>query len=141
MSEFLNTSQVVNEVVDILNQSSIFSRVSTEKITPLAEEDSNTAAYVGVKAISYELVKASNKPCGYNRSLFLTVDINVQCSYSPLELLDVIDKTERAILNDSSIWSVVIDRTMVGVELDELQFYPKRTATMLLEVTYRISNE
>ncbi len=141
MSTLLNTSEVVTEVVDVLEQSTIFSKVAVTKVMPLSEEDTSSAAYVGVKAISYEQDRQTSEACGYIRSLFLTIDINLHCDESPLELLDIVDKTERAILSDSKIWDVVINRDMVGVEFDELQFYPRRTATMLLEITYRITNE
>ncbi len=141
MSTYLNTVEVVKEVVTILEESPIFDKVSVEKVTPLSEEDVNAAVYVGVKAISYENARASSGSCGYNRSLFITLDINLHCDESPLELLEIVDKTERTVLGDSKLWEVIINRDMVGVEFDELQFYPRRTATMLLEITYKISDE
>lgn len=134
-----DTKKVLTEVKEILEAEGIFDKVSLEKLTPTSEETNSLAAYIGIKALSYDQVRPKNTSCGYDRTIFITIDINQLCD-TPLDVLDTLDKVERALLEDSKIWKSVVNREFVGVEFDEQQFYPYRTFTILLQVLYRLED-
>lgn len=135
----LDTKKVLTEVQSIIDAIDKFDVVTLEKLTPLADEDNDLAAYIGIKAISYEPVRANVQASGYDRSIFVTIDINQNCD-APTDIIDTVDTVERAILDDSAFWQSVVLREMVGVEFDDQQFYPYRTCTLLMHALYRLED-
>ena len=136
------TKELLVEIREILKANHLLDYVGiSESVRPIAEEQSSAAAYaILVKSIP-RLEKASDGIDGYEWSGLFTVTVNVDCTSDTFLIYDVVDSINRSILNDSAIWSKLVDRDLVAIEYDNCEFSPKRTATIVVEARYRLTCE
>ena len=49
------------------------------------------------------------------------------------------DSISRSILIDEAIWTKLVDRDIISIEYDDLEFAPKREATLIMQARYRLT--
>ena len=129
---------VVEEIKAILESSGIFRRVSTGKITPLTEENTFPSCFVKVDGTSATLNGniGTNVGCEYDMYMDVRLVINLELQ-DDLDFLDVESDVVSAMLSDSGIWSVIIDREFIGSGWDSDANYPKKEGELGFSVRYR----
>jgi hypothetical protein len=134
------TAEILDELEAVLNASTLLDAVYVSlPVTPIVQEVVGAAAYIQlIKAIP-RLSAPSPEMDGYDFHGMFLITLNVDCTGNKNLVYDVVDGVQRAILNDSAIWSKLIDRDLIAVEYDNAEFSPKRVATFVLEVQYRLS--
>jgi hypothetical protein len=135
-----SSSEVLVELEAILSASNLFDTVtSSMPIVPISQELNATAAYITFTNTVPELNKNLTSIDGYDLHGFYLITCNVDCIDNKYRVYDVLDSVQRSILNDDAIWNKLVDRNLISVEYDNAEFYPKRSATLILEVLYRLS--
>lgn len=117
----LNTKKPVQELQEILRAMNFFNDVSVGKVRDLTAETNLPNIY-----IKYEndINQNNGKMSGangeeYDRILAITLELHLDLTnQDDLYYLDVRDMVEEAILKDNQLWSVVIDRDVVGSKWD-----------------------
>ena len=133
------TAELLVELEEIVKANSDLVYVaSAEKVQPLASETNKTAAYINLTNNVPRLIKNSTKLDGYDNHAFFIIVVNVDCTEDKLLVYDVVDSIQRSLLNDSGIWTKLIDRDIINIEYDNAEFYPKRSAVIAIEVTHRL---
>ena len=107
-------------------------------VEPLASETNSVASYISCTNVVPKLYTSGPELDSYDMHGFFVITTNVDCSLDKLKVYDIADSIQRSILNDSTIWSHLVDRDIIAVEYDNAQFYPKRSVVIALEVTYRL---
>lgn len=130
----INTKQAVEEVVSILEAMDFFEKVSAGKVEPLTSETTLPSIYVCYdNDINEDNGKMRKDGGEYNRIYALTLEVHLDLTNKDdLYYLDVRDMIEEAILKDSQIWSVVIDRDIVGSRWDKGQNLPRKQGEIAL---------
>lgn len=134
------TAELLIEVEDILKANSDLTYVtSAEKTQPLANETNPSAVYISLTNNVPTLVKNSTRIDGYDHHAFFILVVNVDCTEDKFHVYDVVDSVQRSLLNDSGIWTKLVDRNILNTEYDNAEFYPKRSAVIAIEATYRLT--
>lgn len=128
----------VEEIKNILEFSQIFQKVSAGKRVPLTEEINFPSCYIKVDGTTAEIngnmgVKAG---CEYDLYLDIRLIINLNLE-NDLDFLDIESDVVQAILTDSSLWSVVLDRNYIGSGWDNDANYPKKEGELGFSVRLR----
>jgi len=134
------TAEILDELEAVLKASTLLDAVHVSlPTTPIVQETSHVAAYVQLIKTIPRLSSPSPEMDGYDFHGMFLITLNVDCQGDKNLVYDVVDGVQRAILNDSMIWNKLIDRDLIAVEYDNAEFSPKRVATCVLEVQYRLS--
>lgn len=128
---------LLHDIKDILKTISGVNRVSHGKPTPLTSEDTFTAIYISPTADSFELLSSGYDASKYDNFVYIRLVINMDCSDDELSWVSTRRKVIDAILNDSPIWSKIIDRDIVSAVHDDYSNYPKKTMELLFEFRLR----
>lgn len=131
--------EVLLEILEILKAEPTINAVSTGKVEPLASETNQVAAYIQHPNVVPMLERNSPEADGYDYHGFYTIVCNVDCLDDEYKVYDVSDSIQRALLNDSGIWSKLVDRNIIAVEYDNSEFSPKRSVVIALEVIFRLA--
>lgn len=138
----IHTSEVLIELEEIVKANPLFTKVvSSEPVVALPQETDSIAAYILMVNSQPRNKGTSYGMDNYDFHGFYTITLNVDCSSDKLLIYNIIDELQRSILNDSGIWNKLVDRDIITIEYDNAEFYPKRTAVVALEVTYRLTCE
>ncbi len=136
-----NTRDLLLELEAILEANSLITFVgSSITIGPLASEPNDVAAYITLTNSVPRVSKGGSTGIdAYDIHTFFMITINVDCSTDKFRLYDVVDSIQRSLLNDSGIWTKLIDRDVINIEFDNAEFYPKRSAMMAIEAVHRMT--
>lgn len=133
-----NTSTIVKEVLDVVTSCPSLSYTALSAPVPTDQETNLTAAYINLDTVLPVLDKYRPDQTGYRRSLLFSITINSDCTDNLYALYDTVDAVEKTILDDNVLWGVIIDRNIASIDYDNSKYINKRTAMLLLEVTFRI---
>lgn len=135
-----SSSEVLIELEAILRSNSAFTAVfAAVPVIPLAQDTNQASAYITFTNSMPQLNKNLVGIDGYDFHGFFLITCNVDGAGDKYRIHTVMDSLQRSILNDSTIWSKLVDRNLISVEYDNAEFYPKRSATLILEVIYRLT--
>ena len=134
-----DTKLIIKELTAVLEASDDIDKVSTGPLEPIVTEESSAAVYIAVESVTLENSRLTTGANGYDRHMLINLYCNVDTSEDPLGIYDFMDGLERTILDDSELWTVLVDRDVVGLNFDAQQFEPKRTVTMLIDISYRLT--
>lgn len=136
-----NTRDLLIELEAILEANSLITHVgSSVNIEPLASESNDVAAYITLTNSVPRIAKGGSTGIdAYDIHTFFMLTINVDCTPDKFRIYDVVDSIQRGILNDSGIWTKLVDRDIINIEFDNAEFYPKRSAMIAIEVTQRMT--
>lgn len=117
----LNTKKPVQELQEILRAMNFFNDVSVGKVRDLTAETNLPNIYIkyenDINQNNGKMSGASGEE--YDRILAITLELHLDLTnQDDLYYLDVRDMVEEAILKDNQLWSVVIDRDVVGSKWD-----------------------
>jgi hypothetical protein len=135
----MSSRKILEELKAVLEANSEIQKVSLGALLPLAQENSSAAVYISPETITLEPDKMHKGSAGYSRHLLINLYCNLDCGTDPLALLDFAESIESSILKDSQIWSTLVDRDIASVIFDEQELFPKRTCTILLDISYSLS--
>lgn len=117
----------VEEIKKILEHSQLFLNVSTGKRKALTEEDNFPSCYVKVDGVNVVLNGNMGVQAGCEYDLYLDVRLIVNLNLQDdLDFLDIESDIVQAILTDSPLWNVVVDREYIGSGWDSDANYPKK---------------
>lgn len=134
------TSRVLKEIEAILESCQDITKVHcAEPTKAIAAETDDVAAYIHQVSKAAELVRPGAFIESYDFHGFYTIILNVDCSLDKYKVYDIVDEVSRSLLKDTEIWGSLVNRDIVSCEYDNAEFYPKRSAIIGLEVTYRIA--
>jgi len=135
-----DTKLIIKELYEILKANEMLDNVSLGALEPVESEMADKAVYIAVESIAMESERLNKGSSGYDRRMLVTLYCNYkEDSEDPLGVYDFTDNVERCVLEDNTIWTVIVDRNIVGVTYDNQQFSPRRTITMLFDIAYRLS--
>lgn len=129
----LNTKKPVQELKEILMAMNFFNEVSVGKVKDLTAETNLPNIYI---KFENDINRNNGKMTGasgdeYDRMLAVTLELHLDLTgQDDLYYLDVRDMVEEAILKDSQLWSVVIDRDVVGSKWDSGANLPLKQGEM-----------
>lgn len=126
--------EVPEELKAILETEPVLDSVVTDRFFNLPAEVTGVNAYINIDGIEYELIKNSSKLSGYRTYFLAHISLNVDCGEDPLAVYDVVDKVNKALLDDTKLWNVVTDRDILSVTFDNSQLLPYRAATILVKL-------
>jgi len=128
--------ELLNDFKEILETVPSLNKVSLGRPDALAEESKFNAAYILLNAEAFESYKLSAKIDGYNIMAVIKVVVNFQFD-DELEYLQLRSDIINAVLDDTKIWSNVVDRDVATVVYDEYEYTPKRSMEIIFEVLSR----
>ena len=132
-----NYELLLHDIKDILKTVDEVHRVSHGNPTPLDSEDQFTSIYISPTADSFELISTGYDASKYDNFIYIRLIINMDCSDDELSWTRTRRKVIDAILNDSPIWSKIIDRDIVSAVHDDYSNYPRKTMELLFEFRIR----
>lgn len=106
---------------------------------PLVQDTEAASAHISFTNTVPEMSRPLLGIDGYDFHGFFLITCNVDCTTSKYLVYEVVDSIQRSILEDSALWNTLVDRNLISVEYDNAEFYPKRSATVILEVLYRLT--
>ena len=124
----LNTRKPVEEIKAILEAMNFFNKVSVGKVEPLVSDTNLPAVYIAFdNDVNEPNGKLRNDGGEYDRMLYLTLEVHLDLTdEDDLFYLDVRDMIEEALLKDNQLWSVVVDRDVVGSRWDTGSNLPRK---------------
>ena len=116
----LNTRKPIEEIKAILEAMNFFTKVSVGKVEPLVSDQDLPAVYIAYdNDVNEPNGKLRNDGGEYDRMLYLTLEVHLDLTNEDdLFYLDVRDMIEEALLKDNQLWSVVVDRDVIGSRWD-----------------------
>lgn len=128
----------VEELKNILEFSQIFQKVSVGKRVPLTEEINFPSCYIKVDGTTAELNGNIGTKAGCEYDLYLDIRLIVNLNLEDdLDYLDIESDIVEAILTDSSLWNVIVDRDFIGSGWDNDANYPKKEGELGFNVRLR----
>ena len=125
------------DIEEIINTIDEVHKVSHSKALPISQEDRFTAVYIAPTVDDFKLDKQGTSARAYTNVLYIRLVVNMDCTSDDLLWVRTRRKIIDAILDDSPIWSTIIDRDIVSVAYDDYDMYPLRTMEMLFEFSIR----
>ena len=135
------TKEILQELIAALQSNTDLDSVALVPVVKLEQELNQAALYVSLEGEILSIERQRIDVSGYTRTLMLPLTVNVDSDADPYKIYDVVNSVEATILNDGPIWDKIIDRNIVTIEYDNAEFYPKRTAVILLEIKYKMACE
>jgi len=135
----IKSSEVLNEVESILKANPYIDQVVTlEQAVSLVKETNKTAVYINIANIVPKITRQVPDISGYDFHGFFSIVLNVNCKGDKTLIYDIMDSVYRSFLDDQMVWLKVVDRDILSTEFDNSEFFPMRSAIMILEITYRL---
>lgn len=128
---------LLHDLKDILLRVRTVNHVSHGKAVPLNAEDTFTAVYIGVTADTFEPQAYGTSAGSYDNKVYVRLLVNMDCKDDDLSWVRTRRLLIDAVLDDSPIWSTVIDRDIVSSVYDDYASYPKRSMELLFEFRLR----
>ena len=134
----IKTYDILKELTAILQAVEGISYVSNGKPKNVEIEDQLTAIYILAPIENYEPHKAGTGKDSYTGSLFVKLVVNTICDKGDdLEWVFVRDDIINAVLDDSAIWSSILDRELISSVSDDYDNYPRKTLEIAFEFKVR----
>lgn len=134
-----STKEVLLELKAILEASKLQPIVTISDLKPLTELTNDLTIDISLESVIYTQETQNSGRSGYMRNNMILVHVGVDCREDPTVLYDTVDEIENSILEDSDIWTVVVDRDITSVSYDHNETPPYRGATILMEALVRLS--
>ena len=128
---------MLHDIKDILLTIDEVNKVSHGKAISLNDEDTFTSIYIAPTADSFELIAQGYDASKYDNFIYVRLVVNMDCSSDDLLWISTRRKVIDSILNDSPIWSHIIDRDIVSVAHDDYANYPRKAMELLFEFRLR----
>lgn len=138
MSSIYSTRKIVEELEIILGANEDIQFVSSGALEPLASESNSSAVYISPETITFRPERLQTASSGYDRRVIVNLYCNYDGTDDALGVFDFIDSVERSILQDSDIWSTVLDRDLIAIEFDNHEHTPRRAVTMVFDISFRL---
>lgn len=124
----LNTRKPIEEIKAILEAMNFFTKVSVGKVEPLVSDQDLPSVYIAYdNDVNEPNGKLRNDGGEYDRMLYLTLEVHLDLTNEDdLFYLDVRDMIEEALLKDNQLWSVVVDRDVIGSRWDTGSNLPRK---------------
>jgi hypothetical protein len=132
------TRLISDELVAIIGDNEYVTKATDKPLVPLAQETEDVAAYIAIADVVPEVKRQGVSQGSYDRTAFVNIYVNVDHA-DHMHVFDVADSIERSILDDTPLWTYIIDRDVVNITFDDGQYLPKRIVTLTLEVTFKLS--
>lgn len=128
---------MLHDIKEILTTIDEVKKVSHGKPIPVNEEDSFTAIYISPTADSFELMSQGYDASSYDNFIYIRLLVNMNCTNNELAWVSTRRKIIDSILNDSAIWSSIMDRDIVSVAHDDYANAPLKSMELLFEFRLR----
>lgn len=135
----VETKEPIQEIEAILESLEYFYKIDIDRVQNIEEVKNFPSVCIKTEGTKNELNGAmTNNGCEYDRIILMNLYVNLEVQ-DKYEIYDVYDKIETAILGDSKLWNVVLDRDIIGSEWDDSKYYPKRQGIITLALKFRSS--
>lgn len=104
---------------------------------PVSQETTFASVYILPGADTYQIRKIGTGISSYDNSFFIRCIVNEDCTENELQWCDTRNAIIEAILADSGLWTVVVDRDITSVIYDDMNTSPKMTMELLFEFNLR----
>jgi len=132
------TYTTLKELKEILEAVPGVTFVSNGKPKNVEIEDRLTAVYMLAPIENFEQYKPGSNKASYTGSLFVKLVVNTICDKGDdLEWVFVRDNIINAVLDDSAIWSTILDRDLISAVGDDYDNYPRKTLEIAFEFKSR----
>ena len=128
---------ILSDIKEILETIDEVNSVSHGMVTPLSEEDTFTSVYITPELDNFQAHTAGTGISSYDNTFFIRLTVHVDCTDGDLLWVTTRGKVINAILQDSAIWSNIVDRDVVSVAHDEFGNYPRKALAVLFEFRIR----
>lgn len=125
------------DLEQILRTVPSINRVSHGKPFAISQEDAFTSVYIVPDATSYQPFKQGTAVSSYDNILYVKLYVNTLNETDPLAYTYVHSDIVKAVLDDSGLWSKVVDRDVLACTFDEYGEYPRKSFELLFELKYR----
>lgn len=116
---------VLRDLKEILEAIPEVAVVSLGKPRDLNSETVFPTLYINPLSGVYDNNKNTKCLNGYDSYELVRVIVNMEC-HDELDFLDLRDSIINAVLDDSAIWKVIVDRDLVNWTNDDFDNYPKK---------------
>ena len=128
---------VLKDIKAILETIDEVNLVSHGKPVSIDLEDTFTSIYISPELDRFDSYKLGTGTSSYNNTFFIQLNINVDCSADDLLWVVTRRKVIDAMLDDTAIWSNIVDRDVVSIAYDDYVNYPRRALAILFEFKIR----
>jgi len=128
---------LLHDIKDILVTIDEVNTVSHGKAVSLTDEDTFTSIYISPTADTFDLISTGYDASKYDNFLYIRLVINMNCTDDELAWVRTRRKVVDAILNDSPIWSNIIDRDVISARHDDYSNFPLKAMELLFEFRLR----
>ena len=102
-----------------------------------SDEDTFTSIYILPTAEAFKQESYGTQASSYDNVLYIRLVTNIDCAGDELLWTKTRRKIIDAILNDSPIWSNIINRDLVSIAHDDYALQPKKSLEFLFEFIIR----
>lgn len=130
--------QLLLEIQKVLEAVPSINKVSHGKPEPITSEQKFNAVYIMPEVTVFE--NRTNAKCksGYNEVFPVSLLVNIN-NTNPLDWVQVECDIIKYMLDDTKIWTTIVDRELVTVGYDRYENFPKREMIIQFEFTLRSS--
>lgn len=134
----MNYLQLLKDLKEILETVKGVSNVSHGKAPTLDQESTFTSIYIAPTVDNLELFRQGTKASDYQSTIFIRALIHLKV-VDDLDWVQIREDVIKAVLNDTEIWTELIDRDVVSVIQDDFNSYPLKAMEILFEFKLRES--
>lgn len=131
------TEQIMLDLKEILETVAGINKVSFGKSMPITQEDTFDAIYINPENSAFALRVLGKQLKDYDEFFYITLVVNTDNSDYDLNYLKRRDDIINAVLNDTDIWTNIVDRNVVTVGYDDFENYPKKEMNIVFEFKTR----
>jgi len=128
---------LLHDIKSILETIDEVNKVEHGKVVPVDSEDTFTAVYISPTTDTFKVNSQGYDASSYDNFIYVRLIINIDCKDDELSWVATRRKIIDAILNDSPIWTNIIDRDIVSVIHDDYEAFPRKSMEMLFEFRLR----
>jgi len=128
---------LLRDIHDILLTIGDVAKVSHGAALSLDQEDTFTAIYIRPELDTFEPHKLGTSANSYTNTFYVRLDVNMDCSSNDLYWVEVRRLIIDVMLEDSAIWSNILDRDIINIAQDDYQNYPRKTMSLIFEFKIR----
>lgn len=130
--------QLLTELEQVLKAVPSVNKVSHGKPNPITTETDFNAIYIVPELTTFE--NRTNTKCrsGYNEVFPVSLVVNSD-NQDPLDWIELENDIINYVLDDTKIWTTIVDRELVTVGYDNYDNFPKREFIIQFEFTLRSS--
>jgi hypothetical protein len=128
---------LLNDLKEILESTQSINYVSHGRHVNLAQENNFNAVYIVPAVDTFEPFSNGSSIGAYDNYYTIQLITNIDSTSDDLYWVSVRTDIINAVLNDSAIWTNIVDRDIISVINDDFDSYPFKTIKLVFEFRLR----